>query len=85
MTPRDAAITKLQQIPESLLQEVNDFIDFVMHKHQVHTSDQEMDDMTKEWTRWFEGVDQLKATPIEPRSDYEQLLLDKYRQQGLSL
>ena len=34
MTIREIAIAKLQQLPESLLPEVSEFIDFVMHKHQ---------------------------------------------------
>jgi hypothetical protein len=29
----DATITKIQQLPESLAQEVNDFIDFLLMKH----------------------------------------------------
>lgn len=35
MTIRETAIAKLQQLSEPLLQEVTDFIDFVIHKHQV--------------------------------------------------
>jgi hypothetical protein len=34
MTIRETAISKLHQLPESLLQEVTDFIDFIAHKHQ---------------------------------------------------
>jgi hypothetical protein len=34
MTIRDITIALLQQLPESFLPEVSDFIDFVMHKHQ---------------------------------------------------
>lgn len=37
MTIRETTIAKLQQLPESLLPEVNDFIDFVAHKHQSRT------------------------------------------------
>ncbi|WP_013320947.1 DUF2281 domain-containing protein [Gloeothece verrucosa] len=33
MTIRDLAIEKLRTLPEPLLQEVNDFIDFLIHKN----------------------------------------------------
>jgi len=33
MTIRDSTIAKLQQLPEPLLQEVSDFIDFITQKH----------------------------------------------------
>jgi hypothetical protein len=35
MTIPETTIAKLQQLSEPLLQEVTDFIDFVIHKHQV--------------------------------------------------
>jgi len=34
MTIRETVISKLHQLPESLIQEVNDFIDFIAHKYQ---------------------------------------------------
>ncbi|MEH2338681.1 DUF2281 domain-containing protein [Nostoc sp.] len=37
MTILETAIAKLQQLPEPLLQEINDFIDFILHKHQPST------------------------------------------------
>jgi hypothetical protein len=37
MNIRDTAITKLQTLPEPLLQEINDFIDFIVHRHQPIT------------------------------------------------
>ncbi len=33
MTVYDMTIAKIQQLPESLVQEVNDFIDFLLTKH----------------------------------------------------
>ncbi|MDJ0736202.1 MAG: DUF2281 domain-containing protein [Nostocaceae cyanobacterium] len=33
MTAREQAIAKIHQIPESLIQEVSDFIDFLVWKH----------------------------------------------------
>ena len=37
MTIREIAIAKLQQLSEPLLQEVTDFIDFVIHKLKLLT------------------------------------------------
>lgn len=86
MTIRDTTIAKLQYLSEPLLQEVNDFIDFVIHKHQVKTVSKTPDESLKEgWLQWFEAVDALEVEAHEPPSDYQQLLLDKYKQQGLSL
>lgn len=85
MTIRDIAITKLQQLSESLLQEVSDFIDFVIDKHQAKTVDCQPNEILNAWSRWFEAVDRLDATSHEPASEYQQLLLNKYRQQGLEL
>jgi hypothetical protein len=35
MAIRETTIAKLQQLAEPLLQEITDFIDFVIHKHQT--------------------------------------------------
>lgn len=32
------------------------------------------------WAKWFESVDRLEVTSNEPAREYQQLLLDKYRQ-----
>jgi hypothetical protein len=86
MTIRDTAIAKLQQLSEPLLQEVSDFIDFVIHKHQAEITNSQPDKtLMEEWSRWFEVVDRLDVTPPKPASTYQQLLLNKYRQQGLEL
>jgi hypothetical protein len=86
MTIRDTTITKLQQLSEPLLQEVSDFIDFVIHKHQVKTGEnQTNEDCGSAWSKWFETVDRLDITSSAPVSNYRQLLFDKYRQQGLEL
>lgn len=86
MTMRETTIAKLQQLPESLLQEVSDFIDRLTDKQQ-HSSaiDSSKDEPIEAWVRWFEAVDRLEVTSINPVSDYQQLLLAKYRQQGLEL
>ena len=86
MSIRQSAIAKLQQLPESLLPEVNNFIDFVIHKHQSEiTNEKQQDDIAKAWEKWFEAVDNLEVKPIETTSEYQQILLDKYRKQGLEL
>jgi hypothetical protein len=77
---------KLKQLPDPLLQEVNDFIDFVIHKHQLEIVDRSTDEMLAEkWSQWFDAVEGLEATPPESTRHYQQLLLDKYRKQGLDL
>jgi hypothetical protein len=84
MTIRETAIAKLTQLPEPLLQQVNDFIDRLMPHSEPGNGKPE--DVTAEtWAHWFEDSDQLEAMPPEPTSDYQQLLLSKYRQQGLEL
>lgn len=86
MSIRNITIAKLQQLSEPLLQEVNDFIDFVIHKHQAEITDSQSDEtLVESWSRWFEVADRLDVTPHESASNYQQLLLNKYRQQGLEL
>lgn len=86
MTIRDTAIAKLQQLSEPLLQEVSDFIDFVIHKHQAKSdTSQAAETMVETWSQWFERMDHLDITPSEAVSNYQQLLLKKYQQQGLEL
>ena len=86
MTIRQTTIAKLQQLPESLLQEVSDFIDFVTHKHQsIAGNNQPPNNTAETWARWFAAGERLEVTPTQPTSEYQQLLLNKYRQQGLDL
>ncbi|MBF2086863.1 hypothetical protein [Thermoleptolyngbya sp. C42_A2020_037] len=93
MTPREAAIAKLQQLSEPLLREVSDFIDFIIQKHRNPNSAPQPNESTSQsrelplecWERWFAAVDRLEITTSEPSSDYQRLLLSKYRQQGLNL
>jgi hypothetical protein len=52
----------LQQLPESFLPEVNDFLDFVMHKHQNRIAEPKLpDDIAKAWAKRFEEVDRLEV------------------------
>lgn len=84
MNNRDSAIAKLQQLSEPLLQEVNDFIDFVIQKHQAKIDSQDEEQLRQKWVQWFEEVERLEVISPAP-TNYQQLLLDKYRKQGLEL
>lgn len=90
MTIRETAIAKIQQLPDSLVQEIIDFIDFIARNHQAKTAICSLEgDRSEAWARWFEAADSLElapeSTPIAPISEYQQNLLSKYRQQGLNL
>ncbi|KAM3104276.1 DUF2281 domain-containing protein [Phormidesmis sp. 146-20] len=86
MTIRETAIVKIQQLPESLVQEIIDFIDFIARNHQAQIVNHPLEgDLSEAWTRWFEAADSLEITPTAPTSEYQQHLLSKYQQQGLSL
>ncbi|MBV6621446.1 MAG: DUF2281 domain-containing protein [Rivularia sp. (in: Bacteria)] len=38
MTVRDKAIAKINNLPDSLIEEVNDFIDYLQWKHEAKTA-----------------------------------------------
>lgn len=84
MTLREATIAKLQQLPEPLLEQVSDFIDSLAHHQPSHRNDDNYD-ISTEWAGWFESVDHIETETTESVSEYQQLLLAKYRQQGLNL
>ncbi|MEM9905569.1 MAG: hypothetical protein AAF921_11160 [Cyanobacteria bacterium P01_D01_bin.44] len=86
MTIREITIAKLQQLPDVLLQQVNDFIDFLTYKRQPWgKSGGYQASVTETWTQWFTAVDHLQIKTTEPSGDYRQHLLSKYRKQGLEL
>lgn len=86
MTNREITIAKLQRLPELLLQQVSDFIDVLTDRQQHSPAiDNSENETTEAWARWFEAVDRLEIIPTEPANDYQQLLVAKYRQQGLEL
>ncbi|WP_008309983.1 DUF2281 domain-containing protein [Leptolyngbya sp. PCC 6406] len=90
MTIRETAIAKIQQLPESLIQEIIDFIDFITRNRQTKTAiDLFGGDRSGDWSRWFEATESLEIasqrTPTAPTTEYQQQLLGKYRQQGLDL
>jgi hypothetical protein len=62
----------LQPLPESFLPEVNDFIDFVMQKHQNRIAEPKIpDDIAKAWAKRFEEVDRLEVMTNEPDSEFK--------------
>ena len=86
MNIKDTTIAKLQRLSEPLLQEVNDFIDFIIHKHQGEISNSQSDEtFTGRWSQWFEAVEKLDVNPSDSINNYQQILLNKYQQQGLEL
>ena len=58
MTIRETAIAKIQQLPESLVQEISDFIDFVTRNHQAKTANPSLegDRCFEEKTRSLTGM-----------------------------
>lgn len=86
MTVRELAIAKLQQLPDSILLEVSDFIDFMMHKHRAKIAEaQPQENLTQAWEKWFDEVERLEIVTNRTENEYQQLLLNKYRRQGLDL
>lgn len=58
MTVHDRAIAKLRQLPESLVQEVSDFIEFLLMKHD-----------SDRWALWTQFAESLEMTESD-FSDY---------------
>lgn len=86
MTIRETTIAKLQQLPESLLQQVSNFIDLLTDRQQPSTAISGFrSELGEAWVQWFEAVDRLEVSPTASANNYQQLLLSKYRQQGLDL
>jgi len=62
----------LQALPESLLPEVSDYINFVMYKHQNRIAEPKIpDDIAKAWAKRFEEVDRLEVRANEPDSEFK--------------
>jgi hypothetical protein len=69
MNLQDQTIAKIRQMPESLLQEVSDFIDFLIIKHQSNKE--------REWLNLSESLDIAESDFSEYLSnleDYEERL-----------
>ncbi|AKE65923.1 hypothetical protein MYAER_3585 [Microcystis aeruginosa NIES-2549] len=44
------------------------------------------EDLKEKWTKWFQEVEEMALTGSEiSEKDYENILMDKYKQQGLIL
>jgi antitoxin ParD1/3/4 len=44
------------------------------------------EDLKEKWTKWFKEVEEMELLPSKiSENDYENLLVDKYKQQGLIL
>lgn len=42
--------------------------------------------LSNAWNQWFQEVEQIEPlVNNEPKNDYQKLLIDKYKQQGLEL
>jgi hypothetical protein len=86
MTIREMTAAKLLQLPDGILREVDSFIDFMIMKHQLEVKSGDFSaDVTPKWQQWFDEVDRLEMIAHEPVNEYQEALLDKYRQQGLNL
>ncbi len=85
MTTCDSAIAKLQQLSEPLVQEVNNFIGFVIHKNQAEIDSQPDEKLKQKWLQWFDETERLDVISSALTNNYQQLLLDKYQKQGLEL
>jgi Protein of unknown function (DUF2281) len=94
VTIRETAIAKIQQLPEPLVQEISDFIDFIAHNHQAKIASHPIEGdpcgiceaaRAEAWARWLEAANGLEIAPTTPTSEYQQRLLSKYQQQGLNL
>ncbi|MBE9226135.1 DUF2281 domain-containing protein [Phormidium sp. LEGE 05292] len=93
MTIRDSTIAKLQQLPEPLLQEVSDFIDFITQKHLGKTAESQTEEKlveVKEETQpklkrgnlsRLRGIAKISAATDDPDSkdDYVSYLTEKYK------
>lgn len=85
MDLREAAIAKIHHLPEPLLEEVSDFIDFVAAKHTVSVKSAINTNLAMLWADWLQDISSLEAKPSPPTTAYQHRLVDKYRQQGLEL
>jgi len=84
MNSREAAIAKLQQLSEPSLEKANQLLDSLLQEqHKQNFPSQET--FKAKWEKWFAEVDQLEVSPNSSPGEYEQHLVNKYRQQGLDL
>jgi DNA-binding transcriptional regulator/RsmH inhibitor MraZ len=68
-------------IPEEYQQELS-AVDTV----KITISNKLQRNTAEAWEKWFESAERLEVTSHEPaKEEHQQLLLNKYRQQGLEL
>ncbi|MEG4212128.1 hypothetical protein [Microcoleus sp. S13_B4] len=54
------------------MQEISDFLVFVMHKHQNRIAEPKLlDDIAKAWAKRFEEVDRLEVMTNESDSEFK--------------
>jgi hypothetical protein len=75
MAIREMTVAKLNQLPDGLLGEVDDFIDFLAIKHSVKIVEVDaIVPIAERWKKWVEETDRLGVNPIETSSSYGELL-----------
>ena len=86
----DRLLKQLETLEEDDLNLVSTLVEFLQYKKSIHPQIQAETDLesptySQIWSQWFEEVAGLEISLTEPSSEYEEGLLDKYRQQGLTL
>ncbi len=55
-------------------------------EHQTHpVNEYSHEDLREAWHQWFEETNRLEVVSSQPTTEFEELLVEKYRQQGLDL
>lgn len=86
MAIREMTMAKLNQLPDVLLGEGDDFIDFLAMKYSAEIVGVDASVLIAErWEKWIEETHRLEVSSTEVNSSYGKLLQDKYRKQGLDL
>ena len=97
MTAKEQLLQEIQHSPELLIQEVLDFLLFarsrnynfaepkVVNKQQPHQSIEI--DWSAKWEQWFTECESVSIPNSNQQStnEYTNLLINKYRKQGLEL
>ncbi|WP_199246767.1 hypothetical protein [[Phormidium] sp. ETS-05] len=86
----DRLLKQLETLEQDDLNLVAALVEFLQYKKSIQPPIQAKTDLeyptySQIWSQWFEEVDGLEISLTEPSSEYEEGLLDKYRQQGLKL
>jgi len=84
MNSREAAIAKLRQLSDPSLEKANQLLDSLLQEQDKQDS-LSQETLKVKWEKWFAEVDQLEVSPDCSPDEYEQHLVNKYRQQGLDI